>query len=418
MSKRRFSTLSLALFVAVLLFACQEVDPPFECTDAIGCVEIAPGEPIRLGMIQALSGGMAHVGVVQARGMELAIARRGDQLFGHPIAVQSEDAQCSPEGGATAALKVAADPQTVAILGPTCSGAAATAAKIMSGAGLVMVSGGATAPSLTALDGEQGDDWQPGFLRTRPNSAEQGRAAAVFVFQELEVTRVATIHDGDPYTRGIADVFQRTFAELGGEIALDGVINRGDTDMHPVLTAVASSGAELVFFPLVLPEGTFVARQAKEVAGLGNILLMGSRGLRSDAFIESVGTDGVGMYFVGLISPEGPASDELASEYESRYGDLPALPSYTYAYDAANMLLNAIEAVAVQEEDGTLHIGRQALRDELYATADLAGVSGALTCDQFGDCGTGEFNVVRLDDPFAGIKGLEANIVYAYTPGP
>jgi hypothetical protein len=41
--------------------------------------------------------------------------------------------------------------------------------------------------------------------------------------------------------------------------------------------------------------------------------------------------------------------------------------------EPVNLLLTAIETVAVQEEDGTLHIGRQVLRDALYATSGYRG---------------------------------------------
>jgi branched-chain amino acid transport system substrate-binding protein len=87
---------------------------------------------------------------------------------------------------------------------------------------------------------------------------------------------------------------------------------------------------------------------------------------------------------------------------------------YAHSYDAANLLLNAIEAVAVPDQDGTLHIGRQALRDALYGTTGFDGLTGSLTCDEFGDCGLGRFHVTRLDEPAAGLEGLAANIVYTY----
>jgi branched-chain amino acid transport system substrate-binding protein len=116
--------------------------------------------------------------------------------------------------------------------------------------------------------------------------------------------------------------------------------------------------------------------------------------------------------------PEGPAHDAFVSRYQEEYGEEPTISYYAHWYDAANMLLKAIEAVAVQEEDGTLHIGRQALRDALYATAGYEGLTGSLTCDEYGDCGVARFEVVRLDDPAAGLAGLAANVVYTYPPGP
>ena len=144
---------------------------------------------------------------------------------------------------------------------------------------------------------------------------------------------------------------------------------------------------------------------------------MGAEALLSATFIESVGAAGVGVHFVSPASPVGSAYDAFVSKYRSKYGEAPAMPFHAHGYDATNLLLDAIESVAVQEEDGTLHIGRQALRDALYATSGFQGLTGSLTCDEFGDCGAASFQVVRLDDPAAGIEGLAANVIYTYTPG-
>ncbi|MCI0394934.1 MAG: BMP family ABC transporter substrate-binding protein, partial [Chloroflexi bacterium] len=42
------------------------------------------------------------------------------------------------------------------------------------------------------------------------------------------------------------------------------------------------------------------------------------------------------------------------------------------------------------------------------------GLTGTLTCDEFGDCADPRIEVVRLDDPAAGITGLKANVVFTY----
>jgi branched-chain amino acid transport system substrate-binding protein len=266
----------LVFLGAILFTACQSAAPPFQCTDKIGCVTIAPDQPVKIGVSQALSGGTSSLGIDQVRSIELAVADRSGELLGHPVQLQIEDDQCSGEGGVTAGLKIVADPQIVAILGTSCSGAAVTEAKVMSEAGLVMISGCNTAPSLTAIDGQQGPNLQPGYFRTSHNDAVQGRAAATFAFQELDIRKAATINDGDAYTRGLTEVFSQVIIELGGEIVLDAVINKGDTDMKPVLEAVATSGAELVFLPLFEPEGNFITLQAKEAQGFEHIILMGA----------------------------------------------------------------------------------------------------------------------------------------------
>jgi branched-chain amino acid transport system substrate-binding protein len=406
----------LLLLVAFLLAGCRPAAPPFECTDAIGCVTVLPAEPIKLGALQALSGAMAYNGQSNLWAIELALDERGGELLGHPIELQREDSLCSKEGGSTATSKIVADPQIVGILGPTCSGAAASAMKVGSEAGLVMISGSCSAPSLTSVGGEPGPDWQPGFFRTAQNDAQSGRAAATFASQVLNLSKVATIDDGDPYTRGLSDTFRQVFSELGGEVVLSAVVNKGDTNMQPVLTAVARSGAELLFFPVFRMEADYLVLQAGEVEGMENVTLMSAEGLYLDAWVESVGEAGVGVHLVIPITPQSPAHDALVSRYEAEYGEAPAAVYYAHTYDATNMLLDAIEAVAVQEEDGTLRIGRQALRHALYATAGYQGLTGSLTCDVYGDCGVARFQVTRLDDPAAGLEGLAANVVYTYPP--
>lgn len=408
--------LGCLLLFSSLLVACQTSQPSFECTDSIGCVTFAPGEPIGIGVLQSLTGGAAPGGTEQARTIELVMAQHDNQLLGHPIELQIEDSKCSPEGGANAALRIVVDPKMVAILGTNCSGAAVTASKIMSEAGLVMISSGNTAPTLTSVGGKAGKDWQPGYFRTIYNDAVMGRVAATFALKKLGVTKAAAIDAGDTYTQELTNVFQQVFTELGGQIVLETTINENETNQYPMLTAVALAEAELMFFPLSQPETSAnIVRQVQDMPGLENLLLIGGEGMISDVFIEAVGPAGINLYFPGPAVVDSPANDALQASYEAQYGALPPSFYYTFAYDSTNMLLTAIESVAVVEEDGTVHIGRQALREALYATQGFEGLTGRLTCDEFGDCGAARLNIVQLTDPTAGVEGLKANVVYTYT---
>lgn len=394
--------------------SCAREPAPFKCADVPGCVNIEPHEAIPIGVLQALSGKVAPLGVEQVRGTELAIDKRHGTLLGHPIVLQIEDTGCTPEGGANAALKLIADPQTVAIVGTTCSGAAATASEAMSRAGLTMISGNNSAPFLTAIGGKRAPNWQAGYFRTASNEENSGKTAAMFAFEKLGIRKAATINDGDIYTRGLTDGFANQFQHLGGEIVLSTAVAKGERVMGPVLTAVRRSGAQLVFFPLFQPEGNFMVLQARKTPGFEQIVLMSDGSLIESSFIEDVGDAGKGMYFVGPFHPSGPAVDDLVSAYRSKYNTAPSADYFLSAYDAANLLMNAIESVAVQSPDGSLHIGRQALRDALYAVRNVQGITGNLSCNEFGDCAEAAFNVLRLDHPEKGLGGLLANIQFAY----
>ncbi len=405
----------LTLLFALLLSSCTESEPPFTCTDSIGCVAVAPGEPIKIGVLQALSGEVAPLGEAQIRGLELALDKRKNTILGHPVHLQIEDTGCTQEGGANAALKVIADPQTVAIFGSTCSGAAATASRAMSGAGLTMISGNTSAPYLTSIAGQAAPAWQAGFFRTVPNDENAGKATANYVFQRLGLRKAATIHDNDIFSRGLTQSFKNAFVDLGGEVVLETAINKGETEMIPVLTAVISSGAQVLFFPLFQPEGNHILRSARALQALSDTLLIAAGPLIEKSFLDEVGVLGKGMYFVGPSCPKGGNVNRLAAAYEVKFKEKPTVIYYLSGFDAAALLFYAIERVAIQDKDGTLHIGRKALRDTLYRTTGFKGVTGTLSCNKFGDCAQRPFDVFRLDDPSKGLEGLQANIVYSYT---
>ncbi len=407
-----FRLFSFILFFTILLGACSESDLPYECTDILGCVNVEPGEAVKIGVLQALSGEIAPLGQAQIRGLELALDTRNKKILGHPVALQVEDTGCTAEGGANAALKIIADPQIAAIFGTTCSGAAATAAKAMSDAGLSMVSGNNSAPFLTSIAGKQAPNWQPGYFRTATNEENAGKVAAAYVYQQLGLRRAATIHDNDIYTKGLTESFTKAFVELGGTIVLETAINKGDSEMTPVLKAVVHSKAELLFFPLFQPEGNHILLQARKISALDDILLISDGALIEETFLAAVGEAGKGMCFVGPSQPSGPAVEELTIAYRAKYKEEPAVKYFLSAYDAAKLLFHSIEQATLREEDGTLHISRSTLRDILYATREFEGVTGVLNCDQFGDCARPSFHVLRLDEPSLGLRGLEENIVF------
>ena len=384
--KRSFSLLSLLVLLALTIGACTPAAPAFECTDALGCVDIAPGDPIHIAWINSVSGATAALGQTNVNGGQLAIDDKGGELLGHPIQYDGEDSLCNAEGGQAAGTKVSADPTVVAILGTTCSSEARAAMPLVAAAGMVMMSPSNTNPDLTDPNHS---DHHVGYFRTAHNDLFQGRIAAEYVYNELGLTKAATVHDGSPYADGLRKVFEAVFTELGGTITSSEAVNVGDTDFKPVLTTIAAGGPEIIYFPIFEPEGNLFASQKCEVSGLENTALMGADGLFTSGFAGTAGSCSVGMY---LSSPyvAGDAGAQFIEKYNAKFGADPASGFGPHAYDAINIFFAAIEKVAVVDEDGTVHIGRQALRDAVFATSGFSGLTGSLSCDENGDCATGE----------------------------
>lgn len=386
--KRLFFVLTLlALLVAFSVPAFAQ-----DCDDELGCVVVGADDPIVIGAMLTTSGATSFLGEDSQGGIELAILGRDGMLLGHDVELVVEDSLCSAEGGQAAAQRIAADETIVGVVGTNCSGAAQGALPIISEAGMLMVSPSNTSPSLTNDDTEAGGAYLPGYFRTGHNDLFQGAMAAQFAVEVLEATTLATIHDGDPYTEGLASVTADTFAELGGEVVFQGAISKGDTDMTAILTEIAATSPDVVYFPLFEPESNFIAAQLVNTPGLEDAIMMTADGSLVSSFPENTGDAAVGVYMSGP-SVVGEAYDDFLALWDEEIGGVPPSGFHAHAYDATNMIMDAVEAVAVEGDDGSLVIGRQALRDALADVEGYVGLTGELTCQEAspyaGDCATG-----------------------------
>ena len=356
----------------------------FKCEDPIGVVKIKKGDPIHIANWMVVVGPNQTLGTDTKRGVEIAVDDVGGKLLGHPIKLTTQDTGCSAEGGQAAATKLASDPTIVAAIGSNCSSEARPGAPILWKAGIATVSPSNTAPILT--DPKRGPEYG-GYLRTAHNDKVQGAVAAEFAIKKLNVKKAATIHDGSPYAEQLAAVFAETFKKLGGTITASEAVGPGDTDMRPVLTKIATGKPELIYYPIFVAEGGFITRQVKEVAGLEKVYLMGADGIFSPDFYKAAGEAAIGMFHSSPdFSAFAAGYKDFLAKHQKKYGEKPIAPFHAHGYDAAMMIFAAIKKVAKTAPDGSLCIGRKALRDALFATKNFKGLTGNLTCNEFGDC--------------------------------
>ena len=181
------------------------------------------------------------------------------------------------------------------------------------------------------------------------------------------------------------------FAELGGTVVFQGAINKGDTDMSAILTEIASSQPDIVYFPLFEPESNFVAAQMATFPGLEDVVMMTAAANFVDSFPENSGDAAIGILMTGPLVG-GEAYEAFLETWHDEFGMSPPSGYHAHAYDAANILMDSIAAVAVEGDDGSLVVGRQALRDAVHAVERYPGLTGALTCRDespyAGDCGS------------------------------
>jgi len=378
----------ITLAAAPALAQTKKAEPAkkaeFKCEDPMGVIKIKKGDPIHIANWMVVAGENATLGTDTKRGVEIAVDDIGGKLLGHPIKLSTQDTGCNAEGGQAAATKLASDPTIVAAIGSNCSSEARPGAPLLWKAGIATVSPSNTAPYLT--DPKRGPEYE-GYLRTAHNDKVQGAVAAEFAIKKLGVKKAATIHDGSVYAEQLQGVFAENFKKLGGTITAQEAVAPTDTDMRPVLTKIATGKPEFLYYPIFIAAGGHVTRQVKEVSGLEKVYLMGADGVFSPDFYKAAGDTAIGMYHSSPdFSAFAAGYKDFLAKHQKKYGEKPLAPFHAHGYDAAMMIFAAIKKVGKTGPDGTLCIGRKALRDALYATKDMKGLTGNLTCNKFGDC--------------------------------
>ncbi len=413
MRKRRFFAL-LALFGALSLVAaaCSNDDnggtsttgggttsttgggSTADCSsDEFGCVEVGSGEAIQLGTLLAISGDVASLGLDSQYGVSLAIDYLDGtldgtpgQLLGHDVELVNEDDGCSAEGGQAGAQNLAPNESIVAVIGTSCSGAAlGVADQIFSDKGILLISPSNTNPGLTSEEAHQ-----PFYLRTAHNDRIQGAIVSDFALQQLGASTAATINDESPYADGLAAAFRTNFEAGGGTITDIEAIDSGDTNFETLLTSIAQSNPDVLYFPDFNPACALIASQAKDI--MPDTALIGSDGCLASTFLETAGDAANGVYAsspdITVFQGGDFYKNDFLPAYKSQFGTAPTSVFHAHAFDAANILFEAIKTAAIDNGDGSLSIPRTALKDAIFATSGWQGVTGTITCTPLGDCAT------------------------------
>ena len=381
-------------------------------------MRLQPGEKIRIRSMHVVSGDLAGLGVPHHRISQMAVEDYGP-IGGWEVELGGAvDSLFTPEGGAAAAEQVLAGPQAAGVLGTSCSSAAGAAMPLLSEAGWAMVSSGNTSPALTSdLAGSPGANWRPGYYRVSHNDLHEGYAVAEFVNHQLGLGAAAVIHEGDSYSVGMVDAFADVFTQFGGEVTGYALADGDPADVTPLLEELAAASPQALFFPYYPPRGDAFVQQAEGVAGLADTVFVGYGSEAGGEF------DIPASRVLYLSLPDqrfegnrnaatGLTFGRLREEYESRYGEPLTAPFGAHAYDAAVLLLQAVESVMI-EQDGMLFIDRAALRDAL-AAAEFDGITGPISCDAYGDCASAR--IILVDARLSSSDGLMDNIAFSYQP--
>ena len=368
------------------------------------------GESFKIVSDLPLQGANRAQTTTMVNAIELAIQQRDGQVAGLDVEYESLDDATAQAGSwdpakcAENAQTAAQDEAVIGWIGPFNSGCAATQIPTLNEAGLAMVSPANTYIGLTKPGGEsdEPDKYYPtgqrNYARVIVADDKQGASGAAFM-QEEGVESVYVLDDRETYGKGLADQFQQSAEEQGIEILGRDGIDGAAANYRSLMNRIADENPDAIYFGGIIENNAAQIIKDKVGAGMSNedVLFVGPDGIFVDEILSQAGDAANGIYvtFGGLPESELSAEgQEFVETYESRYDD--EIQPYTaYAYEAANVMLDAIERAA-DEAGGVPE--RQAVVEQVFATQDYEGVLGTWSFDEDGDTSLTELSIQTVED--------------------
>lgn len=379
---------SLMILFSVLLSACAGAGAP------------AASGPIKVAILAPLSGQNPTFGISTRDGALLAIkewnAKGG--VAGKQIEPVVADSQCAAEAAVNAANKVIDQDKVHYIIGEVCSSASIPVSLIADKKQVVQISPTSTNPAVTV---NQDGSTKPYVFRASFIDPFQGTVMAKFALSKGYKTAFIMFDQGNDYVRGLAEFFEKAFTAAGGQVLGKETYTKTDTDFSAILTKVAESKADVLFLPDYYPIVNLVGAQAKD-KGVTAVMMGGDGWDSSDLDVKAAD----GGFYSNHYDPGDtrPIVVDWLKKYGAEYKDdkgQPKVPDAlaTLAYDAANLLLTAINTTGADDP--------VKVKDTL-AGVKMEAVSGAITFDA-------QHNPVK-SAAIIGVKDGKKTFVQSFAP--
>jgi len=291
---------------------------------------------IKVGIILGFTGPIETLTPAMRDSAKLAFAEvssSGALLGGETIKPLIGDSTCVDSDAAVAAAEMLVNDGVVAIMGADCSGVTgAIATNVAVPNGVTMVSPSATSPGLTSL----ADNGL--FFRTAPSDAKGGQVLAQ-VALDRGLTSVAVTYTNNDYGKGLADVFEASFASGGGTVTAVASHEDGKADYSAEVGVLGSAGGDALVVIGYLDQGGKGMIQASLDSGSFDLFVL-SDGMIGQSIADAIGADLNGSF--GTLPGTQSAG---AAKFAEISGDIdPTAPYAGESYDAAALIALAIEA--------------------------------------------------------------------------
>ena len=333
---------------------------------------------IKIGFIGPLVGDVATVGQNTREAVELAVEQINEKggINGKKLEVIFEDGRCNAKEATNAANKLVNIDKVPVIIGGLCSSETIAAAPITENGKTVLFSYCSSNPDITNI----GDY----VFRDYPSDSFQGIKAAEFIYNDLGIKNVAVLYCLSDWCVGVAEVFKKTFPELGGAVLIEESYEQTNRDLRTQLTKIKQTSPELIYFVGYTEASIVGLKQIKELGIEAKIL--GADAWDDPKISEQAGEAAEGLMYT---MPFSPLTKEFKTAMEAKTGGKELTVCTPQAYDAVNIIAEIMKKVGTDSEK---------IKDELYKVEEYEGVSGIITLDENGDLAAASYIIKTVKD--------------------
>ena len=303
-------------------------------------------------------------------GAKLAVADINERggVLGERVELLIADDACDPEQAVAVAKKLVSD-GVVFVAGHVCSHSSIPASKVYEAAGVLMISPASTNPRLTD---EGGDN----VFRVCGRDDQQGAVAGEFLAEVWGDKKIAILHDGSTYGKGLADETRKQLNKRGIAETVYEVYVPGERSYSKLVAQLQTAGVDVVYVGGYSTEVGLIVRQARD-RGYGAQFVSGDA-VTNDEFWMITGSAGEGTLVT--FGPD-PRQNTAAAPVVDRFRDLGFEPAgYTlHTYAAVQAWAQAANDAGTLALDGVV----DSLRRGRFDT-----VLGMIGFDEKGDATT------------------------------
>jgi branched-chain amino acid transport system substrate-binding protein len=325
---------------------------------------------VLIGAAGPITGQLAWLGEQMQRGAEMAVAdiNAADGVLGQQVRLITADDFCDSEQAVAAARKLISD-GVVFVVGHLCSESSIPASKVYEAAGALQISPASTNPMLT----EQGRD---NVFRVIGRDDVQGTVAGNYLADHWSDKKIAILHDGTTYGKGLADETKAQLNKRGVAEAIYQAYAPEEDDYSTEIAALQAADIAVLYLGGRHLAAALMARSARD-RGYSLQLVSGDT-MSTEEFALIAGLAAEGTLFT--FSPD-PRQNAVAAPVVERFRAENFEPAgYTlFTYGAIQAWAQAVESAGSLEPRAVI----ASLRSRQFDT-----VLGRIDFDDKGDVTT------------------------------